>query len=152
MQVKESFESFLITKAGLIPYVIEDGQLKMLFMVSSDPQFGGPDPMISKGNVEDCETPYDCAIREAVEELGLRTSNIKTEPFVLADVSLKGLCDEYFLRVFACEVHLHDAFDTPHYETAYTEWMTASEFDLRGRPSHKELVNNLVATLLEGVA
>ncbi len=139
----------MITKAGLIPYVIEDGQLKMLFMVSSDPQFGGPDPMISKGGVDDGESPYEAAIREAEEELGLIRSNMKRNPYVLMDLELTGLDDTYLMRVFACEMKSKDDFGSHGYETARTVWMTVDEFNRTGRKSHRPIVNRF-ATVFNG--
>ena len=69
-------------KAGLIPfYREEDGTIKFLMMVASNPQFGGYKPMISKGSVEDDEQVQECAIREAVEELGLVVENCIGTPF-----------------------------------------------------------------------
>ena len=65
-----------ILKAGFLPFYIQNGSPIFLFMVSSNPKYGGTKPMISKGYVEIGEDIEDAAIREAQEELGLKKSNL----------------------------------------------------------------------------
>jgi hypothetical protein len=46
----------------------------------------------------------------------------------------------YRLHIYLVEIKDPVDFDEPHYETEYTEWMTLDEFNDRGRPDHKFIV------------
>ena len=138
----------MITKAGLIPYVVEDRLIKMLFMVSSDARFGGPDPMISKGNIDPGETPEQAAIREAEEELGLQLSNLIEHPFLISSEKIAGMNDEYVMNIYACQVKDKNTFSTPHYETAYTLWLTLEEFHQIGRTLHQPIVRKTIREII----
>jgi 8-oxo-dGTP pyrophosphatase MutT (NUDIX family) len=123
-------------KAGMIPYYIDtDGEIKMLFQESSDPDFGGPDPMISKGGLDKGETLLECAMREGLEELGLTTDNYN-EPVHMWKSTMYG----YELNVFMCKVKDPDALVEPDYETKAVHWLSLSEFEEVGRPDHKFIV------------
>ena len=65
-----------VFRAGTIPYVIEGGVVKMMFMRPSGPMYGGDRFQIAKGKVEDGECTMDAALREAKEELGLFIGNV----------------------------------------------------------------------------
>lgn len=142
-----------MNKAGLIPYYFdEDAQaFKYLMMVSSNAKFGGSKPMISKGGQDpvnehgEQETIVDCAIREAVEELGLVEENL-FEKFYLMSKSY----DTYDLYVFAGEVKDPLNFTKPCYETSHTIWMTSAEFAAKGRKDHQEFIFNLDLDLRSG--
>lgn len=134
-----------IKKAGIIPFIITDGGVvEMLFMVSSDPKFGGPDPMCSKGHIDPGETPEQAAIREGIEELGLKESNFAGEPYHLMDQEIQGLCNSYGLRMYAVQVKSKEDFDEPHYETERTEWMTWADYYQKGRKNQQVFVSELV--------
>ena len=47
----------LIYRAGVIPYYIDDGEIKMLFMKPSKKKFGGAEFQIAKGKREKGEWP-----------------------------------------------------------------------------------------------
>lgn len=141
-------------KAGLIPYTIDaDGNVKLLFQVSSNPKFGGAKPMISKGCIEEGEAPVVAALREAMEELGLRTSNIKN----INDIWLgwQGhvvlTSSSYDLAIYACEVESlsRKDFDKPSYETKYTVPMTPESFAEKGRVDHRHIVELIVQQIKE---
>lgn len=144
-------DSTVSTKAGIIPYFKnEDGSIDFLFMVSSDPKFGGPDPMISKGEVEDGESTQQAARREGAEELGLKPSNIKSSFTLISDNTTKGLDNSYRMVIYACEVKSKTNFGHYHYETAYTKWMTNNQFQKTGRTAHRKIVQrafNIVGRL-----
>jgi 8-oxo-dGTP pyrophosphatase MutT (NUDIX family) len=133
-------------KAGVIPYYYFDGVLKMLFQVSSDPAFGGPDPMIAKGQVDAGESVDEAAIREAEEELGLVKSNVSniTKAWV---GPLTGMQASYTLHVYTCEVTDPDNFVEPHFETERTEWLTPDEFERVGRASQRHIVAEIASKL-----
>lgn len=139
-----TFKQFLeaeekISKAGFMPFVIENGVPLYLFMVSSDATFGGAKPQISKGHVDKGETPEQAGIREAEEELGLRRSNIGP---VLKGWSGKqtGLTATYLMAIYAAQVKSKTAFDKPHYETERTVWLSAEEFKTQGRKEQAAIV------------
>ena len=92
-------------RAGLIPYLMgDDGQLRYLMMVSSDPKFGGPRPMISKGKIEQGETKLEAAVREAQEELGFKLRNARGSLKLVADERVELHSGAYDLTVFGVEI------------------------------------------------
>lgn len=130
-------------RAGLIPYMRgEDGALRYLMMVSSDPRYGGPRPMISKGKIETMEGTLDAAIREAEEELGLKRRNIRNVRD-LADERVVLHSGAYQLTLFSCEVLDKYDFDKWCDETEYVVWMTLEEFRREGRKDHVKYVELL---------
>jgi len=139
-------------RAGLIPYMRVGSTLQYLMMVSSDPKFGGPRPMISKGKIEPMEGTLDAAIREAEEELGLKKRNIR-------EGSIRDLADErvvlhsgaYSLTLFSCEII--DRYDFGKWcdETEYITWMTLEEFREHGRKDHVKYVELLEAQVKDEV-
>jgi 8-oxo-dGTP pyrophosphatase MutT (NUDIX family) len=131
-------------KAGIIPYFIgKDGTIEMLFMVSSDARYGGPDPMISKGRVEHGEDPAEGAVREAEEELGLKVSNLKGQPFELMKNEMRGDTEDYTFFCYGAEVKSKGDFGKYHYETGSTHWMTNDEFQKAGRRNHRQYAQKL---------
>lgn len=131
-------------RAGLIPYLrCSDGQLRYLMMVASDPRFGGSRPMISKGKIEEGENAFECAMREAEEELGLNRRNTRGEALCIFEGRIELYSCAYYLTVFAVEIQ--DRYDFGKWcdETEYTEWMTLDEFKERGRKDHVRFVEEL---------
>ena len=121
-----------VNRAGLIPYVKEEGEILMLFMKPSNKKFGGASFQIAKGKQEENEELKETALREAKEELGLFKGNV-------------GRIDELGVwlgrtTVFVCEVKKKDMFGDPHYETGGTKWMTLEEFEKEGRSIHIPVV------------
>lgn len=128
-------------KAGLIPYVIEDGVPVFMFMKSSDANFGGDAPMISKGHIDEGESAKEAAVREAEEELGLKRSNMVTS--TLKEVwhgELSGQTETYVMVIYTCQVKDKANFGKPHYETESVHWMTNDDFQTRGRSSQRKIV------------
>jgi 8-oxo-dGTP pyrophosphatase MutT (NUDIX family) len=134
-------------RAGLIPYMWENGALKFLMMVSSNVKFGGPRPMISKGKIEGSETTLECAVREAQEELGLVIENLKTQPVLVADERVVLRSGAYQLTVYSAEILERWDFTKWCSETEYTLWMTLDEFEDSGRRDHVKYVQQIVASL-----
>ncbi len=123
----------ILYRAGMIPYVIEDGEVIMMFMKPSNTLYGGSEFQLCKGVVEDDD--YDtktAAIREGAEELGLRESN--TESVTELGIFLGRT------TVFVSKVTNKEDFDVPHYETQDTIWMSCNEFLSEGRPLHQDIV------------
>jgi 8-oxo-dGTP pyrophosphatase MutT (NUDIX family) len=131
-------------RAGLIPFMRDDsGELIFLMMVSSNSKFGGPRPMLSKGKIEEGESAYECAIREAEEELGLVRTNMIGEPELLAEERVVLRSGAYQLTVFAVEIRDRWDFGKWCEETEYTEWHTLASFQERGRKDHLKYVEQL---------
>jgi len=136
-------------KAGIIPYYFDpkDDQLKFVFMVSSDPAFGGPKPMISKGEVEEGEELLEAAIREGEEELGLKKSNFAEAPFLLDTRTFKSHFGDFEQTTYAVEIKDKKDFGKPHYETKFCPHQTLESFLEKGRENHKDIVRKLAAKL-----
>jgi 8-oxo-dGTP pyrophosphatase MutT (NUDIX family) len=131
-------------KAGLLPYVMEGGERLYMFMVPSDPAYGGSKPCIAKGGIDGGETSRFAAIREAEEELGLIQSNIKSATLVKAwEGRLIGNTEDYTLTIYACEVKDQKDFNKPHYETGSVHWLSADEYASVGRQSQKHIVTEV---------
>lgn len=128
-------------KAGFIPYVIENGEPLFLFMIPSNPLFGGSRPCIAKGGVDRGETLLEAAIREAKEELGLKKKNIKRDTVQLVfSGKINGKKNSYRMTVFVGEVKDKEKFGAFTFETAETRWLTLKEFSNIGRDSHVGIV------------
>ena len=130
-------------KAGVIPYVIIDGKLEMLFVISSDPNYGGSDPGIIKGGADDGETPEQTALREMYEEVGIRKESIKSTTEVYSG-KLTGLSTTYQMHVFAVELEEKPNLKIDSHEIAEAVWMTYNEFITEGRKSQREIVKKCV--------
>lgn len=135
-------------RAGLIPYLRDqDGVYQYLMMVSSNPKFGGPRPMISKGKIEDGEGTLECAIREAEEELGLVRENMLEDPFLLTHERVILRSGAYDLTVYAAEIRDRWNFEKWCDETEFTTWMTLESFKEKGRKDHIPYIEMLEARL-----
>lgn len=135
-------------RAGLVPYIVdENGIARYLMMVSSDPRYGGPRPMVSKGKVEHDETPFEAAIREAEEELGFVKSNAASKCVLIGDEHVYLRSTDYHLTMYAVEVTSRYDFVRWGEETKYTVWMTAEEFRRNGRRDHVIYVDRIEALL-----
>jgi len=131
-------------RSGLIPYLRDEtGTLVYLMMVSSDPKFGGPRPMISKGKIEQGETALEAAVREAEEELGFKMRNSRGLPLALFNGRVELYSGAYHLTVYAVEVQDRHDFDKWCDETEYTLWLSLEEFRSKGRKDHVKFVEEL---------
>jgi len=141
-------------RAGLIPYMRNnDGSIQYLMMVSSDPKFGGPRPMISKGKIEKGESKLEAAIREAEEELGLRRANIEMFTLqMIADERVVLHSGAYSLALYACEIK--DRYDFGKWcdETEYITWMSLDDFREHGRKDHLKYVELLESKVQDKVS
>lgn len=131
-------------RAGCIPYYIFDSTVFMLFMIPSDPKYGGDKPQIAKGAVEEHETDFkEAAIREAEEELGLIKSNtfdvFKTYAHI--QPTKTGVSEFY---VFACKILTKENFIDPHFETKETVWLNEYQIKENIRRDQQFLVYNSI--------
>lgn len=134
------FESLVQKRAGLIPYIIEDDIVKMLFFIPSDPAYGGDKFQIAKGRVDYNEEVETAAVREASEELGLKRENIKSVTLVSKEV-LSGMSNySYDFYLYVAEVFDKENFNPFSYETDEIGWLTMEEYESKGRKSQLEIV------------
>lgn len=121
-----------INRAGVIPYIIENGMVKMMFMKPSSPKFGTDFFQIAKGRQEKNETPLETGLREAGEELGLFVGNI-LETYDLG--TFMGRTSIYLAKIKDKKM-----FGDPCWETSEVTWLTVEEFDEIGRDLHKPII------------
>ena len=127
-------------RAGIIPYIIESGEVKMLFFIPSDPAYGGDKFQIAKGRVDQGEEVEKTAIREAEEELGLKKENIKSVTLVGKEV-ISGMDNyKYDFYLYVTEVYNREDFDDFGYETGEIGWLTMDEYEKQGRKSQLGIV------------
>mgnify|MGYP000562951389 CR=1 FL=1 len=126
----------IIYRAGVIPYYMDDGEIKMLFMKPSKEKFGGAEFQIAKGKQEDGESDEETAFREAGEELGLFSGNV-TKRTDLGNFLGRT-------RVFLAKIEDPDKFGDPCDETGEDNWMTPDEIKSDGRSIHKPVVKAAV--------
>lgn len=132
-----------VDRAGIIPfYVTDDGDVLMMFMIPSDPEYGGSDFQIAKGKVDPGENHEEAAVREGEEELGLIQANM--------------IGDVHFLGKFLGRMHIHVVqvksptnFNRPHYETAQVGWLTNDKFQQIGRDLHKPIVDRAYSYIVQ---
>ena len=130
-----------VNRSGVLPYMVEEEEIRILFMKPSDPKYGGDSFQMAKGKHEDGESDLEAGLREAGEELGLFRGNVE-------DIHKLG----NFLgrtMVYVCRVKDKDMFGDPCFETKETKWMTPEEFLKDGRDLHKAVVKAAVRHIKE---
>lgn len=137
----EKPESEQTQKAGVIPFIIEDGEPIMNFFISSDADYGGPNPQIAKGGTKEGEDLEKAAIREGEEELGLKRSNIKNI-FKVSNTKISGMTHSYNLIVYAVEVKSKQDFNKQGSEAKETVWLSLNDFRDKGRRSQFNIVKS----------
>lgn len=124
----------VVNRAGLVPFFWNETkqQYEMMFMKPSNPLYGGPDFQISKGKIEDDETPEETAVREAEEELGLPRGLI----LAVYDCGVWLGRTQFFTAVVSSK----DSYLPRDNETGEVDWMTLDEFRATGRDIHVAVV------------
>ncbi len=130
-----------IDRSGVLPYYIDDGKIKILFMKPSDSKYGGDSFQMAKGKAEKGETPKETAMREGSEELGLYKGNVEHNHELGVFLGRT--------TVFVPKIKDPDAFGDPHFETEETKWMTPEEFYNSGRELHYPVVKAAVRYIEE---
>lgn len=121
-----------IYRAGVIPYYVEENEIKMMFMKPSNPKFGGKCFQVAKGKKEDGESDKETAFREASEELGLFNGN------VIHKHDLGNFLGR--TRIYLAEIEDPNMFGDPDSETGEVTWMTPDAFAGIGRELHRPVV------------
>lgn len=125
-----------VYRAGVIPYYVEESEIRMLMMQPSLKKYGGSRFQCSKGKQEEGESDRETAFREANEELGLFSGNI------ISEHDLGNFLGR--TRIFLAEIKDPDMFGDTDYETGATKWMTPEKFQAEGRNLHKPVVKAAV--------
>jgi len=156
-QIKEAFDLFnqgkdsqtkTATKAGFIPYWNDSGTVRMLFVLSSDPAYGGSQWMVAKGRVDPGENAMQAALREAHEESGLRQNNLIPGTTKLGwRGEITGYTETSIMEIYIGEVKDPRNFDKPGFEISETKWLTPEEYAQIGRKSQ----NNIVQTCAKSI-
>jgi 8-oxo-dGTP pyrophosphatase MutT (NUDIX family) len=125
-------------RAGVIPYYLEnDNTIKMMFMKPSDARYGGSDWQVAKGKIDSGENPFQAALREGGEELGLFEGNVDGKVHSLG-VFLS------VIHMFTFRIKDKKMFGDHDSETEAVAWMTPEEFQQTGRDIHKLIVKAAV--------
>ncbi|MCK9369703.1 NUDIX hydrolase [Candidatus Dojkabacteria bacterium] len=123
----------LIYRSAMIPFIVENEKIQMLFMQPADFERGGSEFQLIKGKVETEDQDFlACAKREAKEEAGLFFGN------VVKYAELGNFMGR--TMVFVCKVKSKDMFGIPSDETGDTKWMTNEQFQEEGRILHKPVI------------
>lgn len=156
-----------IRKAGIVPFLRDPLRYYVMTPVAAKPDLGLPEFQLCKGTrmyyadgvwrdmkgevpkgvlLEDLAAT---ALREGIEELGVKLSNI---------IQLLPLGEYHFtsatsridvtLWMLAAEVKNANDFSLPHPSTAACAWMTLSEFQKQGRPDHAHILGLVENRLL----
>jgi 8-oxo-dGTP pyrophosphatase MutT (NUDIX family) len=124
----------LIYRAAMIPYIVEDGKIQMMFMKPSDPEFGGDSFQLIKGKVEPEDESFEqAATRECKEEVGLFQGNV-IKIHELGNFMGRTM-------VFVCKIKDKDMFGIPGDETGDTTWFSPEQFQDEGRILHKPVIS-----------
>lgn len=107
------------------------GDIYFRCMIPSDPDYGGTRAQLPKGQIDPGDTPRYTAVKEAVEEAGLRAENLKY-------VSHFKHYEQMRIDVFIGEVHDTDAFSEPGWESTWSGWINydTSKDELRSIQRH----------------
>lgn len=156
-----------IRKAGIAPFLRAPLRYYVMTPTAAKPELGLPEFQLCKGTrmyqanctwhdmkghvpegapLEDLSAT---ALREGIEELGLKLSNI-AQLFTLGDYRFTSATSrmEVVLWMLAAEMKNADDFDAPHASTAECAWMTLAEFQKQGRPDHAHILGLIESTLL----
>ena len=127
-----------VWRAGLIPYIVEDGVIKMMFMkpMPDVAEWSTDTFQIAKGKIENGETAMAAAIREAHEELGLFRGNVVLTEEVGIFMGRT--------TVFVSKVMDKDMFGLPSDETSDVTWLSEDEFLNIGRDLHRPVIQSAV--------
>jgi 8-oxo-dGTP pyrophosphatase MutT (NUDIX family) len=124
-------------RAGIYPvFIDQNGQMWVCLMIPSDPAYGGPQPQMGKGRVDDGQTNEEAAVREGEEELGLRRDNMgKVE--LITRQTIAGLQTSYDIYVYSTIVEDPKAFDEPHYESSWAGFLEIDDAIARTRSNQR---------------
>jgi predicted NUDIX family NTP pyrophosphohydrolase len=135
-----------INRAGLLVYKIENNQIEFLLMKPSDPNYGGSNFQIAKGQVDPGHDFYSTAFKEAEEELGVTKNN-------LTDVEL--LSHEKFKNGNQIQWYMGRIIDFNklipfHYETGEIAWFKPGDIG-KIRIDHRSVVYKALRSITKNL-
>lgn len=126
----------IIDTAGTIPYYIdENNDVHVYLMIPSNPDYGGTQPQLAKGQIDDGYTVKETAAKEAKEEVGLKLTNLK---FFKKLNDFKYI-DGKMIAVYYAEVKDINDFNDPHWESKWSGWINLSKDFNVIRPEQKHI-------------
>lgn len=155
-----------IRKAGIVPFMRAPMRYYVMTPIAAKPELGLPEFQLCKGTrmyhhegtwrdmkgavpegVE-LEALPATALREGMEELGLKLSNIAML-HALGEYRFTSATSrtEITLWMLAAEMKNANDFTTPHASTASCAWMTLAEFQKQGRPDHAHILGLIESAL-----
>jgi len=128
-------------KSGGIPYIVnDDGSYEYLFMIPSNPKFGGIYPQIAKGIIDKDETSKEACLREVKEELGVVSCETI---FHLFNTKFK----RSKLHLYGVKLTNKNELIKPHYETEKVIWLKYDEIYLT-RPEQRNIIQESITKIL----
>ena len=122
-------------RAGTIPYYVDDnGQLFVCLFTSNNAAYGGTEPSVPKGGVNDGEDIMKGAERETHEETGIPLSQL-TDTIPVKTTVVTGLTSSYELHVFASRVQAMTRLQPT--QEGHGEWFAFEDALRQVRASHK---------------
>jgi len=91
-------------KAGGFPFYIKSGTLYVCLFKSNNDYYGGDKPQMSKGHIDEGESPLDAALRECHEELGIEKQWLENDAIFVDDFHFIGEVEDYTQAVFGFNV------------------------------------------------
>jgi 8-oxo-dGTP pyrophosphatase MutT (NUDIX family) len=129
-------EEFDFEQSAIIPYKIEDGELKILLITSIRKKKW----IIPKGFIEFNLSPFESAKKEAFEEAGVIGTN---ETFELGSFNLNKYGGLTKIIVYSMEVEKFKE-DYPEKNLRKRKWFTVKEaIETVSIPEVRELINSL---------
>lgn len=156
-----------ITKAGIVPFLRAPLRYYVMTPVAAKPDLGLPDFQICKGtrmfrgdsgvwqdmrghvpegvNLEPLPVT---SLREGMEELGLKLSNI-ARLLPLGEYRFTSATNRQEVKLWLCAAELKSAddFGRVAVSTQSCAWMTLAEFQKQGRPDHAHILGMVEKTL-----
>lgn len=126
-------------RAGIYPVFIKEDNVWVFMMIPSDRAYGGTDPQMGKGRVDEGETVEIAAMREGQEELGLRKSNVSKMELLVKE-RITGADGHYDISVFAAIVIDPKAFNAPGKESGWAGWLPMDKALAKGRANQRHFV------------
>lgn len=135
-------------KAGIVPYYVNQGQVFVYLMVPSNANYGGLDPQIAKGGVENGQSVEETAVREGEEELGLKRANIASlqvawRGTITGLATAQWAAPVYELIVYMAGVKNPQDFGQFHYETGWAGWIGEQDIS-RVRSNQRAIISAVI--------
>jgi 8-oxo-dGTP pyrophosphatase MutT (NUDIX family) len=109
-------------RAGSIVYYLDNGNMEVCLITSSNPIYGGPDPQLPKGTIENL-SEEETAIKEAVEETGISKIDIIQVKYLYKDIIREDYYPPFYMSLYGIEVKTKKLNDHD-FEVKSANWYT----------------------------